>query len=238
MRVPKPLLALTCLPLLLAAGCSDDDDDTLIPSGDRVYEVTIENLTSGQPLSPGVLVTHESGVHFWQMGSSASEGLRMIAENGDPAMAVADLGGVEGVMDVVSIDAPIHRMGGPGDTSATWQIMASGSANRISIATMLICTNDGFTGVDSLELPAGFGSASYMAMAYDAGTEMNDELWPSVVDACPAIGPEAGPADGNARPATSGTVMAHPGISGSGDLSMSSHGWSGAVARISIRRVS
>ena len=40
--------------------------------GDRTYEVTIENLTSGQPLSPGLIVTHDRSASLFRVGHPAS----------------------------------------------------------------------------------------------------------------------------------------------------------------------
>ena len=203
----------------------------------REYEITITNLTSGQPLSPGVLVTHTKQASFFTAGQAASEGLRLIAENGDPSTAAAALMGAPGVDAVVATMAPIHRMGGPGPSSLTSTIAARANANRFSVAVMLICTNDGFTGLAGAELPRGFQPLTYYAAGYDAGTETNDELSANVVDACPAIGPVGGTADGNGRVAEGGVVMMHPGIQGGAFLDPAQHGWTEPVARVTVRRI-
>ena len=49
----------------------------------------------------------------------------------------------------------------------------SGHANRLSVLTMLVNTNDGFTGLDSLRLRGHDDTRS--VMAYDAGSEQNNE---------------------------------------------------------------
>jgi len=41
---------------------------------------------------------------------------------------------------------------------------------------MLLRTNDGFVGLDSLRIPRAPGTYSYYLYGYDAGTEANDEL--------------------------------------------------------------
>lgn len=236
MRGRNLLLVLAGALLMVTAAC-DDEDTPIGPSmGMTTYEVTIENLTTGQPLSPGVIVTHDSTATVWSEGTAASEGLRLIAENGDPATAIAMLQGAAGVSDVVQIDAPIHRIGGPGPGTATYQITAEPGVSLISLASMLICTNDGFFGLDSAALPVGSAPVAYMASAYDAGTENNDELFASIPDPCQAAGPVSSPADGNARPATMGVIQMHPGVSGVGDLT-AAHDWSGAVARVTVRRI-
>jgi hypothetical protein len=207
-------------------------------SGDaaRVYEVTIENLTTGQPFSPGIIVTHTAQQSLFAVGTEASEGLRLIAENGDPSMAVSMLAGAAGLADFQVVDAPIHRRGGPGPSTYTLTIEAKANANRLSGALMLICTNDGFVGLDGVKLPGGFQTVTHSAMAYDAGTEVNDEASASIVDPCFAIGPTGGDSDGNARTAEGSTVQPHPGIAGSADLDPAQHGWTYPVASVTIQR--
>src|SRR2546425_772156 len=126
--------------------------------------------------------------------------------------------GRAGVFQVVDVNAPTGRVGGSLPTSRTFRIEAAANANRISLAVMLICTNDGFTGLDGVALPGGFKPLTYYTAGYDAGTEANDELSTIIVDACFAIGPTTRPPDGNARTPTIGVIEHHPGIQGVGDL--------------------
>jgi hypothetical protein len=201
----------------------------------HTYEITIENLTTGQPLSPGVIFTHYSRSSFFN--GVASEGLRMIAENGDPGTAEMELSGTEGVFRVVTTDAPVHRVGGPGPTTLTTTITAGANARFLSLGLMLICTNDGVAGLDGVRLPGGHKAQTYYARAYDAGTEVNEETFATVVPPCFAIGPIAGPGDGNDRTAENGRVLPHPGIMGGADLDPALHGWSGPIARVTVRRM-
>ena len=237
--------------LFVVAACSDSNDVTApvqahLASDDdgddeerhvRAYDVTITNLTGGQPFSPGVLLTHTRRASLFHVESPSSEGLRLIAEDGNEAPAIAELTGRPGVLQVVDVNAPIGRVGGPLPTSRTFRIRAAGNANRLSLAVMLICTNDGFTGLDGVRLPRGFRQWTFYAAGYDAGTEANDERSASIVDPCFAIGPTPGAADGNARTATDGVVTHHPGIQGGADLVPAAHGWRNPVARITIKRV-
>ncbi len=205
----------------------------------RTYEVTIENLTSGQPFSPGVVVTHAKPRSVFRVGKFASEGIRLIAENGDPSTAVSELDGKPGVSAVVATPAPVGCIGCPGPFASTQtiEITASRRARHLSLAVMLICTNDGFVGLNRVRLPFGDKTAVYYAAGYDAGTEKNDELWTSIVDPCGALGPVAGPADGsNDRPATHRPIKLHRGIRGVGDL-VKAHDWKNPVAKVTVRRV-
>lgn len=251
----KQLLAL--LPALaLVVGCSDEgtmvvpdsslertiaDDGQAVSKfefdGPTTFEVTITNMTHGQPFSPGVIATHDGSADLFEVGSPASEGVRLIAENGDPATAFAALDGAAGVTEVIATNAPIHRKGGPGPVSLTTVITAE-PGDYLSLAVMLICTNDGFVGLDAVKIPNGPQKAVYFPNAYDAGTEDNDGLLASIVDPCGAIGPVALPADGsNNRPATADVISMHPGISGGADLSADAHSWRNQVARVTIQRV-
>lgn len=207
-------------------------------AGKHRYQVTIENLTTGQVFSPGVIVTHTKQASVWEVGAPASEGIRIIAEEGVEATAFSELSGAPGVHEVISTEAPINRIGGPAGlpTSRSFMIEASANANRLSVAVMLICTNDGFTGVSGVKLPGGFGAESHLVGAWDAGTEQNNERFNQIVDPCQMAGPVVAPPDGNGRVATSGVITIHPNISGVGDLSMPLHGWQFPVARITIQR--
>ncbi len=207
-------------------------------AADKTYRVTIVNLTSGQPLSPGVAATHLQDVSVFTVGSVASAGIRAIAEDGDPAPALAELSGAAGVHDVVELSSPIHRIGGPGPSTLSIEISAAASANRLSLAVMLICTNDGFTGLDSIKLPGGFSPETFLAAGYDAGTEANNEQSTQIVDPCFAIGPVGPPvADGNGRVATAGVITHHPNIQGGASLVIGQHGWRDPVARITVQRM-
>jgi hypothetical protein len=202
----------------------------------RRYQVTIENLTGGQPLSPGVVVAHGPQAEIFGLGKVSSPGIQAIAEDGDPSIAAADLPGMPGVFAVVATTAPVFQVGGPGPSTLTLTIAADPRANRLSVAVMRICTNDGFTGLDGVTLPTNRTPRVYYGYASDAGTEENDEASPSIVVPCVAIGPVAGAADGNARPASNARIRRHPGIRGVADLTRA-HSWDGAIARVTVKRI-
>ncbi len=138
------------------------------------YNVTIENLTSGQPFTPPVVVAHTSGADAFEVGQAASAELQAIAENGNNDPLVALLGGSTAVLDSATGTAPVK----PGE-SATLTVEAP-AGSLLSVVFMLICTNDGFSGVDSMTLPAS-GSETVDANAYDAGTEDNTEVFDNMV---------------------------------------------------------
>ncbi len=202
------------------------------------YRVTITNLTSGQPFSPGVFVTHSRRASLFEVGERASTGIQEIAENGNPAIAAAALQGRSGVSDVVTTAAPVGRMGGgPFASSLSFEIEAEAGANFLSASLMLICTNDGFTGLDAVRLPRGANESVYYADAYDAGTEENDELAGSIVGPCFGIGPVSGLVGGSGRTPEHRRIRHHRNIKGIADLT-AAHRWErGPVARVTVQRI-
>lgn len=238
--------------ILALAACADPGPTGLAEAGDSAsrpdvaataathrYRITLENLTSGQVFSPGVAATHTKDVSVWAPGAAASEGIRLIAEDGNQLPAVAAVTGAPGVFDVTDIGTPTNRVGGgaPLPNPQAFEIDGSANANRLSLAVMLICTNDGFTGLSGVKLPGGFRPEVHEVGAWDAGTEQNNERFDQIVDPCTAAGPVTHAPDGNGRVATSGVILSHPNIQGIGDLSVSLHGWSFPVARLTVQRI-
>jgi hypothetical protein len=210
------------------------------------YEVTIENLTAGQPLTPPVVATHRAATGMFAVGQPASFALKEIAENGNLAPMVAQLGADKHVSDSVAAAAPLVPAGLPGSAmfgdSVTLTVTASEGAKFLSFASMLICTNDGFTGVDSVRLPKDVGEAIVVRSAgYDAGTETNTEDFADIVPPCQGlVGVSSGePGTGTSNPALAegGVIHHHPGIAGGADLVPAIHGWTDPVAEITVERV-
>jgi hypothetical protein len=213
-------MAIGLLVVLAMGGAASAQEST--------YTVTIENLTDGQPFTPPVLVAHAASMDLFEPGETASNEIAQVAENGngDPLVSALNSAGAT----VVTGTAPIM----PGET-ATLQITAS-AGDYLSAAFMLICTNDGFSGLDGIVLPA-VGSTSVDAMAYDAGSEQNTEDFADIVPPCQGlIGVESadeGTGMSNPTLAEGGVITMHAGIQGT-DLTIADHGWSGAVARITV----
>ena len=112
------------------------------------YEVTVTNLTSGVHFTPLLLAAHPEGARVFESGRPASEELRAVAEGGD-TVALAAL--LESLGAAVTLDDTLL---GPGETRTFTVSDADDPANtRLSIAGMLLPTNDGFVGLDSLKLP-------------------------------------------------------------------------------------
>lgn len=217
-----------------------------------VYEVTIINLTPGQPLTPPVVVTHKKAIGIFTPGDAASFGIKEIAENGNNLPLMTALGLDKHVFDVVEgATGPLVPAGTPGSMPpfsfgdmVTLTIESAEGAKYLSFASMLICTNDGFTGLDTMRLPKKVGdTVTVSTVGYDAGTEINTEAFKDLVPPCQflisGIFPP-GPASGMSDPALAegGTIMVHPGIMGGMDLVPGVHGWVDPVAEVIITRVS
>jgi hypothetical protein len=237
----------------------DDDDEDEGDDGDRKgeassYRVTIRNLTSGQPLSPPVVATHRRDDQLFEVGAPASVGVREIAENGNnaPILAFLEADPFGTISDFDSSSVPLFPEGTPGGVQdppsppefpdeVTLTLTAEKHARHLSVVTMLVCTNDGFTGVNSLTLPKKPGhSVTVRTNAYDAHTEVNDEDLAHIVPPCQLIGVSSGePGMDVSNPALAegGVIAHHEGIKGGGDLLPSVHGWTEPVAEIKVTAV-
>ncbi|MBJ7275413.1 spondin domain-containing protein [Marinobacter salarius] len=239
MVIHKHILVFVPLAVLLAGCHSGSDDDTLNSSRDFRFQVTITNLTTGQPLSPAAVVVHTSGWKAFTLGESASVELETLAEAGDNRdfIAAADID--SNVLATVSGQGAIV----PG---ATAQVTATASASSqsgllLTWASMPVNTNDGFVTVNSIDISglAVGQSETYLAVSYDAGTEANTES----ADTVP--GPAAsGLAEGfNAdRDDVRDAVYIHPGVVTQDDgLTTSTLGssqrWDNPMARVDIERL-
>jgi Spondin_N len=210
------------------------------------FDVTFTDLTSGQPLTPAVAATHRGKNELFRVGRTASFGLKEIAENGNNAPMLTRLASDDDVFEAVEAPGgPLVPAGSPGDAmfgqSTTFSIGAERGARFLSLASMLICTNDGFTGVNALKLPTRVGdSVSVETLGYDAGTERNTEDFADIVPPCQdLIGISSGePGTGSSNPALAegGVIHHHAGILGGADLVPGVHGWDTEepVARITV----
>ena len=195
------------------------------------YTVTIENLLTGQPLSPPIVATHPASVVMWRNGQMASAGIEEIAETGSNATETEALEANVLVTDVVAQDAPLMPVGSGGTTSVTFEIEAT-PLDLLSWASMLGITNDGFAGLDSVGLPTS-GTKIVYAVGHDAGTEDNTEMSIDLPGNSLPGDPNGNRGDEVAT-TPQGVITLHPGIRGDGDIDVEQHGWPEPVARITI----
>jgi hypothetical protein len=196
------------------------------------YEVKVVNVNRGaQWLTPPVVAVHDRSVDVFTRGQRASLGVAQIAENGnvDPLVnSLTDAHGVASVEVAVSADEPPLA---PGEET-TVTLTGSWRANRLSLVSMLICTNDGFTGLDGVQLPARVGqSRSFYGQDLDAGSERNTEDFVDLVPPCQALNgvtdDDGAPGTGMSDPALAegSVVRNHRGVAGLADLTAEAHGW-------------
>lgn len=223
-------------------GC--DNDNNLAPSPPppppppamASFEVAVENLTNAQPLSPVAVIAHESGYVIFAVGNPATTGLEEMAEGGDNTLLLAEADGDVNVLATMSGGAAI---GPAGSETVMFDVLESDVANlEVSVASMLVNTNDGFSAVVAAPaggLPIG-DSWSTTTIAYDAGTEANSEI------AADIPGPAGGGEGFNAaRNDAADRVAMHSGVVSQDDgLSTSDlteqHRFDNPVMRVSITR--
>lgn len=217
-------LAIVCsLAVALPVRAADDDE------GAR-FEVTITNLTRGQQFTPILVASHKSNVKMFELGKPASAELAILAEEGNTAPLAAALSALPDTGQVVTGSGLTN----PG-ASTTLVVDGRRGFGFLSVAAMLIPTNDGFFAVNGIALPRGNDRLTLTSPAYDAGSERNDELCVSIPGPFFA---ECGGSGGGGKPGGGeGYVHIHAGIHGIGNLPAATRDWRNPVALITVRRM-
>ena len=200
---------------------------SVLANGYATFHVTITNLTNAIIFTPILVASHRRPVPIFELGSPASEGLTAIAEGGDVVPLMGILKDKHQVVDVQNSVGPLM----PG-MSTIVIVRAGHGARRISIASMMLPTNDGFIALDSVKVPWR-GSATYFSPGYDAGTEPNDQLCANIP------GPQCGGygLSDEGSPDDEGYVHVHRGTHDLGDLLAHVYDWRNPVAKITVTRV-
>ena len=232
MRFSKSLIILALSASLAACGDSDNNEvevtDPVMPVMSYEFTVQVTNLTNAQPLSPIAAIAHSEGM-LWQIGEPASAALELMAEGGDNSELLA----TDFAMASSSAESPLP----PGEQVTLKLSTEQLDSLKISLATMLVNTNDAFTGLNAIDVSslAVNESLSRTSFAYDAGTEANSE----------AQGTIPGPADSgegyNEMHDDINRVAMHPSVVSQHDgltnsVLTSQHKFDNPVARITITR--
>ncbi len=143
----------------LVDNTTDNDTNTTEETPVLTYEVTVTNLSVAQPLAP-IVVTSKS---LYTVGEAASVALEHLAEEGDNTM----------LLDETSVSGTGMILPSKSET-----LTFKTSTQNLSLAGMLVNTNDGFVGLNNYDLSALQKDQSIVLSlnVYDAGTEENDEL--------------------------------------------------------------
>lgn len=204
---------------------------TVFADNSPQYEVTITNLTRGQQFTPILVASHKQGVSLFNAGDAASPELATLAEEGNTGPLTTLLSGMPEVRDITSSTGLLD----PGK-SVTVTVKTGGAFNHVSVAAMLIPTNDGFFSLNGVIGPKGHRTLTLFSPAYDAGSERNDELCASIPG--PSFEECGGPGGGGMPIGDEeGYVHIHAGIHGIGDLNVAERDWRNPVAKITIRRI-
>ena len=211
--------ALVSVTMLFASAAQAD--------GRGAYKVTITNVTSSINFTPILVASHRRPVSVFELGSPASKAMALVAEAGDVSLLEQDLKNNRHVVDIGNSGGLLE----PGD-SVEVIVSAKKGARYISLAAMMLPTNDGFIGLNSVRAP-WYGSNTYLSPGYDAGSEPNDEWCRNIPGpTCGGAGPSPDP-----DPADEGYVHVHRGIHGVGELRPSVYDWRNPVAKIKIERI-
>lgn len=211
---------------LLAGGILVFANTAFADEASHRYAVTITNMTGNLVLTPVLVALHDRKLQIFEPGQPASNALEQLAEGGNP-QPLTELLLTAGAADVDNSGDVL-----PPGASTTVTVEGGRVDKYISIATMLIPTNDAFAALNRVRVPDGTKAVRYYAAAYDAGTELNDELCVSIPGPPPVCAGEGYNLEGG-----EGFVHVHPGIHGIGELADSQYDWRNPVASITIRKL-
>lgn len=215
-------LVMSCIGLLLAMQTSASEYGWGKPLS---YKVSITNITKNVAFTPFIVATHKSNLHFFELGQTASQAIADIAEGGNTAALAEMLSESSDVKNIANSSGLL-----PAGETVEIIIETNIAYRYLSLAAMLLPTNDSFIALDAVALPK-FASRTYFAHAYDAGSETNDESCVSIP------GPLCGGEPFSPNDDGEGFVHIASGISGEGDLSAALYDWRGPVAKIVIERM-
>ncbi len=224
MRKKTALIGLVGLVVLLALSAGILTAFTGKDTDELMVEVTITNLTRGQTMTSVFFARHDgSAAPLYTLGQPASDGLASMAEDGSASGLLEAWDSEEN-----SSVAEARTAGGlirPGQ-SVTITFNVGDGKQLLSLASMLVSTNDGFVGANGLDLSS---SKVVYLNVYDAGSEGNSE------DCQYVPGPPCGSHNARDTATAEGFVHVHAGIHGDGGLDPAQHDWRNPAARLEIK---
>jgi hypothetical protein len=211
----------------------------------RSYRVTVANLTRGQPFTPPAVALHQPSVEVFSVGDPANEATQQIAENGNLGPLSTLISETNAIRGSAVGDQPLVPEADPGQTGLPYfdelHVSADASATHLTFIGMLIATNDGIVGLDTVGLPTDVNeSKTLYANGYDVGTEQNTELFADLVPPAKTLiigGEPEGTGESNPDIAEDGVIRPHAGIQGVGNLPPSVYDWQEPAAMVQVERV-
>ena len=143
------------------------------PAQAAQFDVEIINLTRGSYFTPFLVTAHPESASLFTSGEPASANLQAMAEGGDISGLAADVA----ALSATTVENPAGGLLAPGARTTTSLNTDDAPDNtRLSIVAMILPSNDGFMGLNAVEIPTEPGTYVYNVNAYDSGTEGNDEV--------------------------------------------------------------
>lgn len=208
------------------------------------YTIEINNLTTGAYFTPFLVAAHSDNTSLFKTGEVASTNLQAMAEGGNINGLLNDVQSTGGRI----IANPAGGLLAPGASTTANLGALNPELTELSIVAMLLPSNDGFAGLNSLTLPTENGTYTYYLNTYDAGTEANNELRgggaPGVagMPVPPPLQPLLG-TNGEGIPNTQaeGFVSIHRGVLGDldntggySDIDAANQGWANNTVSITV----
>lgn len=211
----------------------------------RSYRITVVNLTRGQPFTPPAVALHRPSAEVFSVGDPANEATREVAENGNLEPLSTLISETSAIRGSAVGEGPLVPQDDPGRTGLPYfrelRVSADASATQLTFICMLIATNDGIVGLDTVDLPTAVNeSKTLYANGYDVGTEQNTELFADLVPPAKTLilgGEPEGTGQSNPDIAEDGVISPHPGIQGVGNLPPSVYDWREPAAMVQVERI-
>ncbi len=208
-------------------------------------EIQVQNLMHGTHMGGLVVAAHSSSVKMFQVGMPASMSLQKLAEGADITGVSADFKAAGANV----LDNPAMGPLAPGKMT-TFMLTTTANNDFLSLAGMIVPTNDGFIAANAIRIPTVKGEYTYMLNAYDAGTEANTEIRGEAgaglpnhagMPVAPFLEAEVGHNGTGIAATAEGFVHIHRGVlgddnatGGKSDIDIMRHRWLNPIARLMI----
>ncbi len=210
------------------------------------FTVNVINLTRGSSFTPILIAAHPAANRLFTSGTTASASLQEMAEGGSVTALDNDLTALNAITET----NPGLLNAGSNTGAIALNTDATPANTNLSVVAMILPSNDGFIGLNSITIPTEPGTYIYNVNAYDAGTEANDEVRGSGVPGVAGFPvPPSSPVDtssgngGTGIPGATveGFVHIHRNVLGDtdatggvSDIDSTVHRWLNPVARVVV----